>query len=116
MNGYQAYGALHQKTLSGRALEAEAFFKAARLLKQVAKEPHNKRLLQEALINTQKLWLVVQADVSSNPKHLDDETRSHLLSLSLFVDRKCTELAKRLDAKKLQALIEVNENIASGLI
>jgi len=114
--GYSAYGQTHGQNLSGRPLEGEAFMKAARLLSQAQDYPENKRLLGEALQYTQKLWTIVQADLNSTDNKMDKDLKAKLLSLSLFVDEHCLLAIKKPHQQLLQGLIEVNRNVASGLL
>jgi len=115
-SGYDAYGASHKATLSGRALEGEAFMRAVNLLKNAQGFPENKRLWIEALEFTRKLWTLVQADLK-NPDHpFEDSLKANLLSLSLYVDRQCVEVTKKPHPQMLQGLIDVNYEVACGLL
>ena len=114
--GYDAYGQIHAQALRGRALEGEAFMKAVNLLTQAQDFPQNKRLLGEALQYTQKLWTLVQADLNSQDNKLDKDLKANLLSLSLYVDEHCLLAIKKPHPQVLQGLIEVNRNIAAGLL
>lgn len=114
--GYAAYGRTHKSSLKGRALEGEAFVKAANMLINAQNFPENKRLLGEALQYTQKLWTIVQADLQSPSNKLDDVMKANLLSLSLYVDRTCHEVIKKPHQPRLQGLIDVNKNVAAGLL
>ncbi|NVJ91423.1 MAG: flagellar protein FlaF [Methylocystaceae bacterium] len=114
--GYAAYGKTHKSSLKGRALEGEAFMKAANMLINAQSLPENKRMLGEALQYTQKLWTIVQADLKSSANTLDDAMKSNLLSLSLYVDRTCYEIIKKPHQPRLQGLIDVNKNVAAGLL
>ncbi|WP_135074774.1 flagellar biosynthesis regulator FlaF [Terasakiella sp. SH-1] len=114
--GYAAYGQTHKNSLQGRALEGEAFMKAVRLLTRAQDRPGNKRFLQEALDYTQKLWTIVQADLKSPSNHLDESLKSNLLSLSLYVDRECMAAAKSPQRLNLRGLIDVNNDVARGLL
>jgi flagellar protein FlaF len=115
-DGYEAYTHAHKKGLKGRELEGESFMKAVNLLTNAQEFDGNRRLLLEALDYTRKLWTIVQADMKEPGHHLDDATRSNLLSLSLYVDRTCYEVAKKPHPQKLQGLIDVNYQIACGLL
>ncbi len=116
-SGYEAYGQTHKATLSGRALEGEAFMKAVRLLMRAQDFPGNNRLLVEALTYTRKLWTIVQADLKSPMNRMDDALKSRLLSLSLFVDQQCLDAIEKPHPQQvLQGLIDVNKDMASGLL
>jgi flagellar protein FlaF len=116
-SGYEAYGQVHKNSLSGRALEGEAFMKAVTLLMRAQDFPGNKRLLVEAVNFTRKLWTVVQADLKAPANKVDEALKANLLSLSLFVDKQCMEaIEKPHPHHVLQGLIDVNKNVASGLL
>ncbi|WP_417841874.1 flagellar biosynthesis regulator FlaF [Terasakiella sp.] len=114
--GYDAYKQTHKNGLKGRALEGESFMKAVQLLKQAQEFDGNRRLLMEALDYTRKLWTIVQADLKEPNHHLSEDIRTNLLSLSLYVDRTCYDVAKKPHPQKLQGLIDVNYQIATGLL
>ncbi|MDV7341836.1 flagellar biosynthesis regulator FlaF [Terasakiella sp. A23] len=113
---YDTYLHAHRQSLMGRELEGEAFMRAANLLNQAKDAPQNKKLLWEALQYTSKLWTIVQADLNSPQTKMNDDLKANLLSLSLFVDRTCSEIIKKPHQRMLQGLIDVNRNIAKGLL
>lgn len=114
----KSYDAAAKTTASSRELEAAALFKAARLLESCRQEwdaPDRDSRLQEALRHNQRLWSFFQGELS-NPDHpMAPDVRVNLLRLSAFVDRRTFELLSHPEPDKLQALIEINRSIASGL-
>lgn len=91
--------------------------KAVRLLLRAQDFPGNNRLLVEALNYTRKLWTIVQADLNSPANKLDGDLKASLLSLSLYVDRECIEVIEKPHPHQaLQGLIDVNKDMASGLL
>jgi flagellar protein FlaF len=113
-----AYDAAQKATPSGRELEAAALFKAARRLEAVKSHweaPDRDALLLEALRYNQRLWTVFQAELERPDHGLPDELRLNLLRLAAFIDRRTFDLMANPDREKLQALIDIDRNIASGL-
>lgn len=115
-SGYGAYGQTHRQSLKGRALEVEAFVKAVQFLERAKLNATNSHDLRDALDYTRKLWMIVEADLSEVPHPLDDKTRSDLLALGQFVTAKCLEIAQSNDRAALNVLIEINQDIARGLM
>jgi len=90
--------------------------KAVRLLDRAHNFPENKRLLAEALTYTRKLWTVVQADLKDPTNKLEENLKADLLSLSLYVDQECLTAIEKPHQQALQGLIDVNKNVAGGLL
>jgi flagellar protein FlaF len=63
-----------------------------------------------------RLWTIIQADVSAEDSPLPEEIRQNILSLSVFIDRQTVKALADPDASKLRVLIDINRNIAAGLM
>jgi flagellar protein FlaF len=117
-NARRAYEAGTKTTTSSRELEAAALFKAARLLEQCRQDwdaADRDARLHEALRYNLRLWTLFQAGLAEPELAMPDELRANLLRLSAFVDRRTFELMGNPEAGRLNALIEINRNIALGL-
>ena len=117
-NPYSNYSNMAQETLSGRELEAHVLTKAANKLKSCRTNwdhPNQKDLLNEALKYNQKVWTFFQSELSSNENGLPTDVRQDLLNLSVFIDRHTLNLMSFPEPDKLNVLIDINMNIASGL-
>ena len=113
-----AYEVAVKATESSRELEAAALTKAARLLDECRhgwNEPDRANRLEEALRFNQRLWTFFQAELTRPGHEMPRELRVNLLSLSAFVDRRTFELLAEPRAEGLQALVDINRNIALGL-
>jgi flagellar protein FlaF len=113
-----AYDTASRTTSSSRELEANALFKAARLLEASVQDwgaPGCGARLDEALRHNQKLWTFFQTELSDPANPLPRDLRSNLLSLSLFVDKRTFEAMIGDSPEKVRILIEINRHIASGL-
>jgi len=113
-----AYEAGRKTSLSSRELEAAALFKAARILEVCRQEwdaPGSRERLGEALRQNLRLWTFFQAELSRPDHEMPVDLRRDLLRLSAFVDQRTFELMAHPAREKLQALIEIDRQIASGL-
>lgn len=111
-----AYGRAQKLGLSQRATEAMAFVKAERMLeeaKENAGEPDN---YESALKFNQRLWTLIQAALVEEGNQLPAFLKANILSLSIFVDRQTLKAFADPKADKLDILISINKNIASGLL
>ncbi len=107
-----------QNTSGGpRSTEARALTEAARRL-SIAQQglPADEKAYQEALRLNWRLWTIIQADVSSPENQLPQEIKSNIISLSIFVDRQTLSALGEPDSAKLDVLININRNIAAGLM
>jgi flagellar protein FlaF len=114
----QAYDAGRKTTSSSRELEAAALFKAARLLEACQQSwgrAGNGDQLDQALGYNQRLWTLFQCELESPDHPLPPEIRANLLRLSAFVDRRTWEIRADPTPDKLQALVNLNRMIGSGL-
>lgn len=103
---------------SGRELEAAALFKAARQLEACRREwdaPGHAQRLDEALRYNQRLWTFFQAELSAPECPLPLELRRNLIRISGFIDKRTFEMMAAPTEQGLQALIEIDRNIAAGL-
>jgi flagellar protein FlaF len=105
-------------TPSGRELEAAALFKAARQIEACRREwdaPGRAQRLDDALRYNQRLWTFFQSELAADDCALPLELRRNLLQLSGFVDKRTFEMLSAPTPEGLQALIEIDRNIATGL-
>jgi flagellar protein FlaF len=63
-----------------------------------------------------RLWTIIQADVSGEGSPLPDEIRQNILSLSVFIDKHTVSALAEPSERKLRVLVEINRNIAAGLM
>ncbi len=98
----------------GIDLEWQAFAQAARMLSEARENPQNRRLVVEALRFNNHLWIELQASLAEPNDHLSREVMSNFLSLSLFVERRTDEAIASTDPSLLDALIDIDRNIAHG--
>jgi flagellar biosynthesis activator protein FlaF len=114
----QAYEQGAKTAVSGRQLEAAALFKCARMLESCQRSwntPGHAETLDQALRHNLRLWTLFQAELAQPERKMPVDMRVNLLKLSRFVDKRTFELMADPQPEKLQALIDINRNIGSGL-
>jgi flagellar protein FlaF len=114
----QAYEAVGKATDSNRKLEAAALFKLARQLeiyRDAGSDPVQSELLNGALLSNLRLWTLFQTELAQPDSELPTDLRVDLLKLSAFVDKRTFEVMVEAAPEKIQALIDINRHLASGL-
>ena len=114
-NKSQAYQSSQKLGASPRETEAEALLQAARMM-DAAIGGDDPDAYRTALRLNWRLWTIIQADVSSEENPLPEDIRQNLLSLSVFIDRHTVGALSEPSGSKLRVLIDINRNIASGLM
>ena len=71
--------------------------------------------IDEALKFNQKVWDVFCADWSSESCPLDEDMRTSLLSLGLFVKKRTFTMLAKPTRSGVAAIIELNDNLIQGL-
>ena len=118
-NPMEAYEAVEKTTMSGRETEARVLTKAAQRLKDCqnswdANDRDEK--LDAALRFNQRIWSIFQGELVKDDNPLPGQLKADLLSLSAFIDRRIFETMAYPAPEKLTALININSNIAAGLM
>jgi flagellar protein FlaF len=105
--------------LTGRALEAQVLTRAANMLKDCQnrwnEDGHDDRFDTAVRFN-QKVWTFFQAELTDPENPLPKEIRENVLSLSIFIDRRLIEVLINPVPEPLTAIININQNIAAGLM
>lgn len=118
-NPKSAYQSVNKQTMPGREVEASVLSQAAQRLKacqeQLAKQGASEALIQTLKYN-QQLWTIFQVELSEADHPMPKDLRVSLLRLSQFVDRRTFDIMASPAADKLSILIDINRNIASGLL
>lgn len=111
----RAYAQVSLIARNPRDIEAEAFAKANRLLKEGLEALPDFPRYAEAIHFNQSLWDIIQRDVMSPDNPLPPELRNNLLQLSRFVDRHTLTALCNPHADHLPVLIEINRQLIEGL-
>jgi flagellar protein FlaF len=114
----ETYRNVNKMTLSGRELEAAVLTKAAQkltLCQNNWEASDREEKLNEALKYNQKVWTLFQSELSNPENPLPKKLKEDLLSLSAFVDKRIFDTLSFPAPEKLNAIININLNIAAGL-
>jgi len=114
----QAYRAAQKTTMSGREIEASALARSASILAECRDNwdaPDREEMLRAALRRNQMLWSIFQAELSDPDNPLPKELKENILNLSLFVDKRTIDIMAFPSPEKLDAIIDINLNLAAGL-
>ena len=115
----QAYETVNKTTMSGHEIEASVLNQAALKLKECQEswdaEDRDERL-DAALNFNQQIWSILQAELLKAENPLPRQIRQNLLTLSAFIDKRIFEIMAFPSPEKLNIVIDINRNIAAGLI
>ena len=117
-NASATYQAVERETVPGRETEARVLTEAALKLQACQKNWDSKDCeskLSEALRYNQKIWSIFQAELTREDNPLPEQLQKDLLRLSTFVDKRIFEIIASPSLEKLDAVININRNIAAGL-
>jgi flagellar protein FlaF len=114
----RAYESVAKATLSGREIEAAVLTKAAVKLKDCRDNwdaPDQDNRLEEALNYNQRIWSILQSELSREDHELPKKLRLDILRLAAFIDRRIFETMAFPSPEKLKIVIDINNNLAAGL-
>ena len=98
-----------------RQTEAWALTEAARRMALTQKEGVPTEDLLAAVRLNWRLWTIFQAELSGEESPLPEQMRLDMLSLCNFVDKRSVDIIADPAPDKLDALININRQIAAGL-
>jgi flagellar biosynthesis activator protein FlaF len=113
-----AYGSTFKVAVDPRQLEANVLLKAARQLEEVRHgwTPEREPELEDALLYNRKLWTVFAAEVADDANPLPVPIRNNIANIAVFVFKRTLELQAAPSPEKIDPLIEINRNLAAGLL
>lgn len=115
-HGAQAYARMAQTTASPRERDAQLLLRAAaRFAGILTAATFDRTAARDAASFNRKLWTVFFSAVSRPENPLDGATKANLKSIAMFVMRRCSMVEVDPKPDQLQALIDINRNIAEGL-
>ena len=117
-NASATYQAVERETVPGRETEARVLTEAAFKLQACQKNWDSEDIeskLSEALRYNQKIWSIFQAELTREDNPLPEQLQKDLLRLSGFVDKRIFEIIASPSPEKLDAVVNINRNIAAGL-
>jgi len=112
----QAYQSSQKLGANPRQTEARALLEAARRLSEVPVDGESLDEYRASLRLNWRLWTIIQSDIASEENPLPSEIKANIMSLSIFIDKHTVGALAEPDTRKLGVLIDINRNIASGLM
>lgn len=98
-------------------MEADKLLYAAQQLAAIRDGWDSKRIeLDAALLNNRKLWSVLLATVTRNDNPLPAALRQNVANIGIFVMKQTVELMNDPKPEKLGSLININRELAAGLL
>lgn len=114
--GAKAYQQTAKVVESSRERESALLMKAAAGLQKVKDEwPDSFDDMQSALTFNRKLWTIFMTSVTREDSQLAPEVRQNIANLGLFVMNQTREVLLQPQPQKLDVLVRLNRQIASGL-
>jgi flagellar protein FlaF len=114
-----SYGALARKYADKRDIEAQILLKAARKLQdlQTGWDKRSAGAVEETLKYNREIWVMFYDNALSNdnvkqPEHL----RHNIINLAGFIFKRSMDILAEPDRDKLSILININREIAAGLM
>jgi flagellar biosynthesis activator protein FlaF len=99
-----------------RQSEAWALIESARRMKEAQADAGDQAALLGAARLNWRLWTLFQASLALPESAVPEEVRNNMLSLANFVDRHTVGFLADPKPEKLDILIRINREIASGLM
>lgn len=101
---------------SPRETEGRALLEAARRLANAQQTPIDRDKLLETVRLNWRLWTIFQSEASSPDSPLPNDIKENVIKLCNFVDKHTVQILSDADPEKLDVLININRNIAAGLL
>lgn len=115
--GAQAYANTAQKTAGPRDLEAQLLIRAAnRLQSIVSGQVTDSEEMREALRYNRKLWTVLSTSATAAENPLPPAIKQNIGNIALFVLPHCVELEALPDPRRMASLVNINRELAAGLM
>jgi len=110
------YDKVRQRGGVPRETEGRALLEAARQMAEAQSDPGNTKAMRDAARINWRLWTIFQAELSAPDCPMPVEIRQNMLNLCNFVDKRVVDILAKPAPQKLDVLINVNRQIAAGLL
>ena len=117
-----AYGkSASHAVVDQRTLEGQILLKAATRLQAVAErmaknDGITREEIDDALTYNRKLWTVFAAETGNTDNPLPHDIKNNIANLSVFIFKRTMDVLSEPAAEKITALIDINRQIAAGLL
>ncbi len=120
LNASNAYGTT-AATTDQRSLEGKILLKSAMQLEQLATRLRNGETasleeIGDVLEYNQKLWTLFVSETMNEEHPLEQNIKNNIASLGIFVFNRTKDILIDTKPDKFSALIDINRNIAAGLM
>lgn len=116
-NAAQTYKNVARQTSNPRELEATLLLQAAARLQSVHDAwDKNKSQLDDALLYNRKLWSVFLSEMTDANHPMPKNVRENVANIGLFVMNHTVTVMKDPKPEQLGSLININREIAAGLL
>ena len=116
MNGYSTYFQAQATVETLRESEAQALLRCALKLEEAQREEVGYFDYCFAVRQNQKLWTIFQASLLDPETKLPADLIETLKSLSIYIDRRSLRCIGEFDKGLLRVLVDINKQIATGLL
>lgn len=102
-----------------REMEARVLLKAAKKMQDLQKDwdTMSMEMLDEVLRYNRQIWLMfVDTAVEDEDPARPVELRNNIANLGIFIFKRTTELLAKPEKEKMDILIDINKDIAAGLM
>ncbi|KAB7739110.1 flagellar biosynthesis regulator FlaF [Parvibaculum sedimenti] len=101
-----------------REFDASILLKAASRFQRLRDnwEDHDRHELADALLYNRKIWTVYATSAAEMDHPLPREIKQNIANLAIFIFNRTLELQGKPEARLLDALININRQIAAGLL
>lgn len=112
-----AYARTAQTGTSNRELEAILLMKSATRLQQVQEKWDQDRSdLDGAILYNRKLWTILSVAATDADSELPQDIKKNIAMIAVFIFNRSLDLIFEPQKEALNALIDINRNIAEGLM
>lgn len=115
----ETYKSVQKTGMSGREIEASVLTKAALMLKNCKDNwdaSGREAKLEEALKLNQMIWSIFEGEMVKEDNPLPKALRMDILALGTFIDKRIFDIMAFPSSEKLDAIIDINLNLAAGLM
>lgn len=116
-----AYGSTAAAT-DPRSLEGQILLKAATRMDVLCQQLDAaggtvaSGIVAETMEYNRKLWTVFLSDTMNDEHPLPQDIKNNIASLAVFIFKRTTDVMVEPSSQKIRALIDINRNIAAGLM
>lgn len=115
--GAQAYATTAKTTATPRDLEAQLLIQAANKLQAVVSGAVTDDTgMRDALRYNRRLWTLLATSATSAENPLPRQIKENIGNIAIFVLGHCVELEQLPDPKRMGSLVNINRELAAGLM